>query len=455
MSLPVSSTVARISWLKESGCCLWLSYSYLSVVCFCLSLHLLDVSQPVTPGRRSRSAVWGQYHICLLSVSDCLFICWMALYLYLLAESVFCLCSVSYLSFSCLCLSLHLLHGFFLGLLTCISWLKESVCCLCSVSYLCFFCLFICCTDFLAEGVGLLSLVSIISACLSYVSCLPLHLSDVSLPVSPSWRSLSVSYLSVVCFCLSLYLLDVSLPASPGWRGLSVSYLSVVCFCLSLHLLHRFLPGSLHLLHDSLPGSPGWESICCMCLASYLSVACLYICWMTLYLDLLAEGVGLLSVVSVISVCRLSLHLLHVSLPVSPGWRSRSALWLVSYLSVVCFLAVSSYVTWLSTWISWPKESVFPLLSIISVCRLFLLVSLSVGWLSTCISWPKESVCCLWLVSYLSDVCFCLSLHLLDGPSTCISWLKESVCCPILRLNSWILLSRLVAISNPACVGAC
>ncbi len=64
------------------------SYSYLSVVCFCLSLHLLDVSQPVSSGRRSRSVVCDQYHICLWSVSACLFSCCLGFYLYLLAVGV-------------------------------------------------------------------------------------------------------------------------------------------------------------------------------------------------------------------------------------------------------------------------------------------------------------------------------------------------------------------------------
>jgi hypothetical protein len=66
----------------------------------------------------------------------------------------------------------------------------------------------------------------------------------------------------------------------------------------------------------------GWYHICLS------SVSCLFICCTALYLYLLVEGVGLLSVAS------------------------------IKY-----------------------------------VCGLFLLVSLSVGWLSTCVSWLKESVC--------------------------------------------------------------
>ncbi len=152
------------------------------------------------------------------------------------------MCALSYLSFSCLCLSLHLFHGFLSGST---DWRNRSG--VCGQCHICVSpvsaCLFNCCTVFLAEGVGLLSLVSIISVCRLFllVSSSVAWLSTCISWLKESGCCLSfVSYLFFVCFCLSLYLLH-GLPVSPGWRSRSalwlVSYLSVVCFCLSLHLL--------------------------------------------------------------------------------------------------------------------------------------------------------------------------------------------------------------------------
>jgi hypothetical protein len=149
-------------------------------------------------------------------------------------------------------------------------------------------------------------------------------------------------------------------------------FLLVSCFCLSLHSLPGFY---LYLLARGvgLLSLVGIISVCRLFLL--VSLSCLY-------LDLLAEGVGLLSLVGIISVCRLFLLV------------SLSCLYL-------CLLAEG--------------VGLLSLVGIISVCRLFLHVSSSVGWLSTWISWLKESAYCLWLwlVSYMSVVCFCLSLYLL------------------------------------------
>ncbi len=134
-----------------------------------------------------------------------------------------------------------------------------------------------------------------------------------------------------------------------------------------------------------------------ICLSSVS--ACLFICSIALYLDLLPKGVGLLSLVSIISVCRLFLlvfYLLHVSLPGFPGWICRSAV-CVQYHISLSSVSVCLFICWMALYLDLLVEGVglLSLFCSISVFRLFLLVSLSVTWLSTWISWLKESGCCL------------------------------------------------------------
>ncbi len=177
---------------------------------------------------------------------------------------------------------------------------------------------------------------------------------------------------------------------------------------------------------------------------------------MSLKLYLLAEGVGLLSVVGIISLSILSLpvssYVTWLSTWISWLKESVCCLWSVSYMSVVCFCLSLHSLPGFYLYLLAKGVGLLSLVGIISVCRLFLLVSLSCLYLYLL----AEGVGLQYVFSIISVSILSLPVStFVAWVSTCISWLKESVCCPILRLNSWILLSRLVTISNPDCVGAC